>query len=76
MTLLSDAGGGNGIFNQLNKARIDISEITHFVVSHSHTDHILGAVWIIRMRICKLINGEYLSRLHLFANRQTADALV
>lgn len=76
VTLLSDAGGGNGIFQQLNKAGIGIDEISHFIISHSHTDHILGAVWIVRRRIYNLINGVHLSRLHLFANRQTADALL
>lgn len=76
MILLSDAGGGNGIFHQLNKAGIGIDEITDFVISHSHTDHILGAVWIVRMRICDMINGRQVHPLRLYANRQTADALL
>ena len=40
--LLVDAGGGNGILGQLEKAGIAISEIHDMFVTHAHTDHILG----------------------------------
>lgn len=40
--LLVDAGGGNGILRQLEKAGIAISEIHDMFVTHAHTDHILG----------------------------------
>ena len=74
-TLLSDAGGGNGIFKQLERANISTDEITHFVISHAHTDHILGAVWIIRARINAAKNGQDLPSLVIYANRSTATAL-
>ncbi len=48
-TLLVDGGGGNGILCQLEKACIGLDELDAMFVSHAHTDHILGAVWIIRM---------------------------
>lgn len=48
-TLLVDGGGGNGILCQLEKAGIALDELDAMFVSHAHTDHILGAVWIIRM---------------------------
>ena len=47
--LLVDAGGGNGILVQLEKAGIAIERIHDMFVTHAHTDHILGAVWVIRM---------------------------
>ena len=46
--LLVDAGGGNGILVQLQKAGIDPADIHHLIVTHAHTDHILGVVWVIR----------------------------
>lgn len=46
---LTDAGGGNQILANLEKSGIEISKINHFFISHSHTDHILGAVWVIRL---------------------------
>lgn len=43
--LLVDAGGGNGILTQLRKADIQIADIHHLFVTHSHTDHVLGVIW-------------------------------
>ena len=57
--LLTDAGGGNGILVQLEHARIALSDIHDMFITHAHTDHILGAVWIIRMIIHKMKDGEY-----------------
>lgn len=51
--LLVDAGGGNGIFNQLLRAGIERESITDIFVTHAHTDHILGVVWLIRLALQK-----------------------
>lgn len=64
-TLLVDAGGGNGILSQLEKAHISIASIHHMFVTHAHTDHILGTVWIMRM-VATLKNYEGL--FHVYAN--------
>ena len=58
--LLVDAGGGNGILVQLEKAGIAIERIHDMFVTHAHTDHILGAVWVIRMvaQQCKVGNMQ------------------
>lgn len=45
---LIDAGGGNGIFHQLNKVNIDIMQLKNIFITHNHTDHILGILWIMR----------------------------
>ena len=42
--LLVDAGGGNGILNQLEEAKINLSDIHSLFITHAHTDHILGVV--------------------------------
>lgn len=65
--LLVDAGGGNGILAQLRKANISISDIHHLFVTHAHTDHILGVVWVIRMVAqCKGYEGK----LHVYGNEK------
>ena len=46
--LLVDAGGGNGIFTQLEKAGLALEDIQDIFVTHAHTDHLLGVVWLIR----------------------------
>ena len=53
--LLVDAGGGNGILSAIKKSGIAWNSIKTMFITHSHTDHILGAVWVIR-QISALMN--------------------
>ena len=63
--ILVDAGGGNGILTQLRKANVAIRDIHHLYVTHAHTDHVLGVIWVIRMVAqCK----DYENRLHVYGN--------
>lgn len=63
--LLVDAGGGNGILSQLRKVNVPISDIHHLFVTHAHTDHVLGVIWIIRMVAqCKGYEGK----LHVYSH--------
>ena len=63
--LMVDAGGGNGVLGILNKVGIPIADIHHLFVTHSHTDHILGVIWVIRMVAqCKGYEGQ----LHVYGN--------
>ena len=48
-TFLVDAGGGNGILTQLERAGIDWHSIHDLFVTHTHVDHLLGSVWILRV---------------------------
>lgn len=47
--LLVDAGGGNGVLRQLEMAGISIANIHHLFITHAHSDHILGVIWVVRM---------------------------
>ncbi len=63
--LLVDAGGGNGILRQLKRTGIAIADIHHLFVTHAHTDHVLGVIWVIRMVAqCKGYEGT----LHLYSH--------
>lgn len=57
--LLVDAGGGNGILSQLEKAQVALTDIHDMFITHAHTDHILGAVWVVRMVIHRMKNKVY-----------------
>lgn len=63
--MLVDAGGGNGILSQLKKVNVQISDIHHLFVTHAHTDHVLGVIWVIRMVAqCKGYEGL----MHVYGN--------
>lgn len=63
--MLVDAGGGNGILAQLKKVNVQISDIHYLFVTHAHTDHVLGVIWVIRMVAqCKGYEGL----LHVYGN--------
>ena len=63
--MLVDAGGENGILAQLKKINVQISDIHHLFVTHAHTDHVLGVIWVIRMVAqCKGYEGL----LHVYGN--------
>lgn len=63
--LMVDAGGGNGILGQLKKVGVGIADIHHLYVTHAHTDHVLGVIWIIRMVAqCKGYEGK----LHVYSH--------
>ena len=63
--LMVDAGGGNGVLGQLKKVGVGIADIHHLFVTHAHTDHVLGVIWVIRMVAqCK----GYESKLHVYSH--------
>ena len=66
--ILVDAGGGNGILVQLEKAGIDPAAIRHLIVTHEHCDHLLGVVWMVRKIGTLMLNGGYQGELHLWCH--------
>lgn len=56
--LLVDAGGGNGILAQLEKASIPLENIRFLFITHKHMDHLLGVLWILRFLGSKIGKGQ------------------
>ncbi|MDO5556818.1 MAG: MBL fold metallo-hydrolase [Clostridia bacterium] len=65
---LVDTGGGNGILKQLMKANIKIEDIRVIFISHSHLDHILGIIWIIRILAKGYFKKEYKKKVCIYGN--------
>lgn len=75
MNLLVDAGGGNGILSQLEKARLKPENFRHMIVTHAHTDHILGAIWIIRMIVQKMLKDQYDGDFTIYSHTKVLEVL-
>lgn len=73
--LLVDAGGGNGILTQLERARIPLADLHHLFLTHAHTDHLLGAVWVVRMAIHRMKNGAYQGDFHVHSHDKALHVL-
>lgn len=65
---LVDSGGGNGILKQLKSANIELNQIKNIFISHSHMDHILGCIWIIRILVRKYYNKVYTEPMYIYGN--------
>lgn len=74
--MLTDAGGGNGIFRQLHHAGINIEDIHHIMVTHVHTDHILGAIWLIRKISPMQHKGRFNGKLTIYCHHEVKEALL
>jgi len=73
--MLVDAGGGNGILAQLEKANIKITDIHYAFLTHGHTDHILGMIWIVR-KIAQMMNaGGYDGTFTLYGHDEAVNML-
>ena len=70
-----DAGGGNGILGRLRDADIQVTDIRHLFVTHTHTDHILGVVWIIRSVINLARWSGYEGRMNIYGNSDVIGAI-
>ena len=73
--MLIDTGGGNGILTQLERAEIDLESIHHIFLSHKHTDHIMGVVWLIRMIGHRLGKDSYTPPLHIWCHASLIEGV-
>ena len=73
--LLCDAGGGNGILSQLEKAGVDFKDIHHLILTHAHSDHLLGAVWVVRMAAAAMNAGRYEGELTIWCDPSVREGL-
>ena len=65
--LLIDTGGGIDIVKNLEKKGYKLTDIHNIFISHCHTDHILGLMWIIKGVAKKLISGD-IEPLNIYRN--------
>ena len=71
-----DTGGGNGVLTNLERAGIGVEQVHHIFLSHCHTDHVMGAVWMIRLIGHSMERGSYEDKLHLYCHKDIAEGLL
>lgn len=72
---LVDGGGGGFLLNRLEEAGIPWQDIHDIFVTHKHTDHILGIIWLIRLSLAGLAHGKADAGITIYGNEVVIDAL-
>lgn len=72
---LTDAGGGNGILSRLEQASITLAEIHEIFLTHTHTDHIFGVVWVVRMIAQAMNQGKFGGTLRVYGHAEAMETL-
>lgn len=70
-----DAGGGNGILRILEDMEVPISHIHHIFVTHEHTDHLLGVVWMLRFIASGMASGSYKGNLKIYCHEELTHTI-
>ena len=58
--------GENSVLQQLNKVNVSLSDIHNLFLTHAHTDHVLGAVWVGRLVMQLMRQDKYNGVLHVW----------
>ncbi len=74
-TFLTDAGGGNTIMAMIENAGIAYQSIHDMFVTHSHTDHVLGVVWVIRKIAALMRQNKYDGEFHIYCHAPLVDTI-
>lgn len=65
---LIDAGSSIEIVKRLRMANINYRRINDIFISHSHTDHILGLIWLIKLFYSDLGDGIKEDKVKIYCN--------
>lgn len=74
-SVLVDAGGGNGILTQMEKAGLDWVKIKALFITHAHTDHIVGCIWVLRKINSLIKNGRYAGNFQVYGQEDDLNYL-
>ena len=73
---LVDTGGSIEIIKRLNNVNIDIRNLKHIFVSHSHTDHILGLINMFKKIGWMAMHNEYKEKINIYCNSNVYEAII
>lgn len=65
---LIDTGGSIEIIKRLKQSGIKLEEMKNIFISHSHTDHILGLIWMFKKMSRMAMHGNIKEKIHIYCN--------
>ena len=73
---LVDVGGGNTILHQIKSAGFTLQDIHSVFITHSHIDHILGVIWVIRITSQLMYRDMYSGELHIYSHDEVIPLIL
>lgn len=70
-----DTGGGNGILGILEDMEVSLNKIHHIFITHEHTDHLLGIVWMVRMIATRMKKGDYDGDMNIYCHDELPETI-
>jgi len=70
---LVDGGGGGEILKRFEILGLEWNKLRYAFLSHGHTDHILGMIWVIRMIAHNMRIGIYTENFTLYCHENLAE---
>lgn len=72
---MTDTGGGNGILRQLKEAGTDLCSLEHLFITHAHTDHLLGAPWLMRSIAGLIRSGRHRGTFTVYSHAKVLEII-
>lgn len=72
---LIDAGGSIEIKKRLKKANIKLEDLENVFISHSHADHILGLVWLLKGMAGVIMKSTHKNKMNIYCNDKVYEAI-
>ena len=73
--LLVDAGGGNAILSRLESINLKPADVRHMFLTHAHTDHVMGAVWVVRAMVNAMKKGKFDGEFRIYGHERVLNVL-
>ena len=73
--VLVDGGGGNGLLVRLERAGVRVEDSHHAFLSHCHTDHLFGMIWMIRTVAQRIRSDAYAGSFTLYCHEELAGVV-
>lgn len=72
---LVDTGGSADIVKNIKLSGIKLSDVHDIFISHTHTDHLLGLFWLLKILTVMYKKGTYIGDLNIYCNDEVAYAI-
>ncbi len=72
---LVDSGGSIEIIERLKQSNIKLTEVKNIFISHSHTDHILGLIWMFK-KMNAIKEDDVKEKINIYCNDVVYEAIL